>query len=84
MAYPGTYRSDEAEVTFTIARDSSGLALKRRPDTVIHLTPTGADAFSAGALGRVTFHREADGQVANLSVSQDRVWDLRFRRLSEP
>ena len=84
MAYLGQYRSDEAEVTFTIARDSSGLALKRRPDTVIHLTPTGADAFSAGAVGRVTFHREADGQVANLSVSQDRVWDLRFRRLSEP
>ena len=55
--------------------------LRRRPDTVIRLQPAGVDAFLAGSLGRITFHRDADGRIAELAVTQDRVWDLRFRRL---
>ena len=47
-----------------------------RPPAPMHFPP----APWAASLFTVT----ADGQVANLSVSQDRVWDLRFRRLSEP
>jgi hypothetical protein len=76
--FAGTYVSDEAETTLIAAVDGSALVLKRRPDTVIRLTPLYADAFM-GAIGTVIFRREG-GRVVSLSVVQDRVWDLRFTR----
>jgi CubicO group peptidase (beta-lactamase class C family) len=76
--YAGTYDSDEAEVAMTVAVDGNAVVLKRRPDTVMRLTPVYADAFRGG-IGFVRFHREG-GRVVGFSVSQDRVWDLRFNR----
>lgn len=74
----GSYVSDEAETTLVAAVDGDALVLKRRPDTVIRLTPIYADAFS-GSIGTVIFRRDG-GRVTGLSVVQDRVWDLRFTR----
>jgi len=75
----GTYVSDEAETTFTAAMSDGALVLKRRPDTVIRLTPTSTqDVFAAGSLGTITFKRDDSGRVVSLSVKQERVWDLRF------
>jgi hypothetical protein len=54
--------------------------LKRRPDTTIALTPEYADAFEAPQLGTVIFRRDTAGRITALSVSQDRVWDLRFQK----
>jgi CubicO group peptidase (beta-lactamase class C family) len=79
-ALTGLYVSDEAETALTIALEGDVLVIKRRPDTTIRATPAYADAFSAGSLGLVIFRRGADGSVDGLSVSQDRVWDLRFVR----
>lgn len=79
--FVGTYTSDEAETVLTAAIDGTALVLKRRPDTVIQLTPLYADAFS-GSIGIVLFRREGGG-VTGLSVVQDRVWDLRFTRRPE-
>jgi hypothetical protein len=54
--------------------------IERRPATTIALRPHSADRFQAtGGLGLVTFRRGA-GKVIALSVTQDRVWDLRFER----
>jgi hypothetical protein len=53
--------------------------LERRPDVVLRLTPEYNDAFRA-PLGFIRFHRDAGGRVTGFSVSQDRVWDLRFHR----
>jgi CubicO group peptidase (beta-lactamase class C family) len=75
-ALAGTYVSDEAELTLAAAIENGGLVLKRRPDTTIRLTPLYKDAFS-GSIGTVIFRR---GDTPELSVVQDRVWDLRFRR----
>jgi CubicO group peptidase (beta-lactamase class C family) len=77
--YPGTYVSDEAEVTYVAAVDGETLVLKRRPDAVIRLKAEYADAFS-GSLGFVRFQREASGRVTSFSITQDRVWDLRFAK----
>jgi CubicO group peptidase (beta-lactamase class C family) len=74
----GTYASDEAEASMTAAVENGGLVLKRRPDATIKLTPLYADAFSGGSLGTVIFRRDAAGRPSELSVVQDRVWDLRF------
>lgn len=79
-ALTGEYRSDEAETTLTTVLENGGLALKRRPDAVIRLTPVYADAFT-GSIGFVRFHRDAAGRVREMSIAQDRVWDLRLRRV---
>jgi CubicO group peptidase (beta-lactamase class C family) len=78
-ALSGNYWSDEAETMLIAAVDQGGLALKRRPDSVIRLTAIGPDKFR-GSIGTVTFIRNAAGTVEGLSVNQDRVWDLRFTK----
>ena len=80
-AYTGTYVSDEAETTFTIDRDRDELVLKRRPDTVLRMRPSGKDTFTVPSLGTIAFHRDRRGVVADLAVAQERVWDLRFARV---
>lgn len=78
-AFAGEYTSDEAEVVLRVAVEDGKLVIHRRPDTKIVLTPTYADAFSS-ELGGIRFLRNPKGAVTEMSVSQDRVWDLRFRR----
>jgi CubicO group peptidase (beta-lactamase class C family) len=78
-AYAGTYVSDEAETTFTVVADGSGLTLKRRPDVSIPLTATGPDTFDA-RFAAMRFIRDADGRVTELSVAGSRVFDMRFKK----
>jgi hypothetical protein len=78
--YAGTYSSDEAETTLTAVVERDALILKRRPDSVIRLTPVYADAFR-GSIGFVRFNRGNGGQIVSLSVTQDRVWEMRFQRV---
>ncbi|MCC7186341.1 MAG: beta-lactamase family protein [Acidobacteria bacterium] len=76
-AFSGTYDSAEIETQFIARVDNGALVLSRRPDARITLRPHSRDRFEAGAgLGQVTFHRK-DGVVVALSITQDRVWDLR-------
>jgi CubicO group peptidase (beta-lactamase class C family) len=77
--YVGDYWSDEAEVLFTIALDKDQIAIKRRPATTIALSATSKDSFR-GSIGTVRFIRDANGGVKELSVGQDRVFDLRFQK----
>ena len=79
-AYAGTYVSDEIETTIVVEVQNGTLVAKRRPDTRITLRPHSKDRFEGAAgLGLVTFRREKD-RVTALSVTQDRVWDLRFEK----
>jgi CubicO group peptidase (beta-lactamase class C family) len=79
-AYLGEYASDEAETVLVVARDGSGLAIKRRPASTLRMRAIAKDAFAVPSLGTVTFRRGADGRVNELSVKLDRVWDMRFAR----
>lgn len=76
----GTYSSDEAETVLEVAVKENTLVVKRRPDATIALRPVYKDAFSAQGLGLVRFRRDAAGAVTALSVTLDRVWDMRFER----
>ncbi|MDA1306923.1 MAG: serine hydrolase [Acidobacteria bacterium] len=79
-AFVGTYVSDEVETELIASIENGALVLRRRPDALITLRAHSRDRFEAGAgLGDVTFHRE-NGRVVALSVTQDRVWDLRFTK----
>ena len=78
----GAYVSDEAETTLTAAVENHALVLKRRPDTTIALKPLYPGAFSADqGLGTVVFRQDASGRASELSVIQDRVWNMPFRKL---
>jgi CubicO group peptidase (beta-lactamase class C family) len=79
-SYAGVYVSDEAEAELRASVESGRLVLKRRPNTTMVLTPLFTDAFNASGLGTVRFRRDGGDRVTALSVSQDRVWDLRFRK----
>jgi CubicO group peptidase (beta-lactamase class C family) len=79
-AFVGAYSSDEAEVTMIVAMRNGNLVITRRPSTTFQLKPLYVDAFTAGALGTILFHRDGSGAVTEFSVVQDRVWDLRFRK----
>jgi CubicO group peptidase (beta-lactamase class C family) len=80
----GTYISTEAEAQMTAVVEDGALVLKRRPAVTTKLTPVYADAFTAPGLGLVIFRRDAAGRVEALSLTQDRVWDLRFARQDGP
>ena len=80
-ALAGRYTSDDAETTLTATVENHALVLKRRPDVTIKLTPIYADAFTADhGLGTIIFRHDGSGRATELSVVQDRVWDLRFTR----
>lgn len=78
-AMTGEYSSDEAEVTVTVSLEHGELVIHRRPDTSIPLTPTYRDGFSS-SLGSVRFIRNAEGRIVEMSIGEQRVWDLRLRR----
>lgn len=79
-AFAGTYVSDEIETTLVVEVRDGALVVRRRPDSTITLRPHSAGRFDAGGgIGLVTFHR-TNGVVTALGVTQDRVWDLRFRK----
>jgi CubicO group peptidase (beta-lactamase class C family) len=80
QSFAGDYASDEAAATLRVAVDGDTLRLQNRPGTWVSLRPTYRDAFVAPGLGVVRFLRDASGSVTEASVSQDRVWDLRFKR----
>jgi hypothetical protein len=77
----GEYVSDEAEVTFKVELQNEHLVIRRRPDTIIPLTPAYRDGFTC-SLGSIRFLRDSSGRITELSLGESRVWDLRFRRLT--
>jgi CubicO group peptidase (beta-lactamase class C family) len=82
FAFAGTYFSEEIETTLTVELRNGELVARRRPDTVVSLRPHSRDRFDAGGgIGQITFHRGNSG-VTELGVTQDRVWDLRFKKTS--
>jgi hypothetical protein len=81
-AYAGEYHSPDAETTLLVVLEEGRLFALRRPDSRIALAPIERDRFNAGGgLGGVRFIRDAAGRVTELSVSQARVFDLRFERV---
>ena len=82
-SFAGTYLSDEAEASLVISVESNQLVLSQRGGIRAVLAPRAKDTFG-GPGGAIVFKRDAAGRVNELSVVQDRVWDLRFQRQSQP
>ncbi|WP_419948314.1 serine hydrolase domain-containing protein [Candidatus Palauibacter sp.] len=78
--YVGAYRSDEAEVTYWFEVEDGRLALRDRYGDGAVLDPLYRDVFGE-AFGTIIFRRDATGRVTQASLSEGRVWDLRFERV---
>ncbi|MDH3731989.1 MAG: serine hydrolase [Gemmatimonadota bacterium] len=88
--YVGTYRSDDAEVTYRIELDGEQLVSRQRYDVNMALRPAYEDAFTGWSAITETparsgstfiFRRDAAGRVTGFSMSRGRVWNLRFERV---
>jgi len=80
VEYTGTYRSDEAEATFTVEIENGTFVLKDRWGQGRLLQPLYPDAFGGGGTTYI-FRRDASGGVVEMTLSQGRVWDLRFKKV---
>ena len=78
--YVGTYRSDEAEATYTVAVEEGRLVAKDRWGAATPLTPQYPDVFG-GRGPTILFRRDASGRVEGLAWSESRVWGLRFGKV---
>ena len=79
-AYAGAYHSDEAEVTYQVEIEDGALMIRDRYGDGGSLEPVYPDAFTRGG-STLIFRRDGTGRVTHASLSQGRVWDLRFERL---
>jgi CubicO group peptidase (beta-lactamase class C family) len=77
--YVGVYRSEEAEAIYAVEVEMGTFVLKDRWGQGRLLQPLYPDAFSGG--GNIyIFRRDGSGRVNEMSLSQGRVWDLRFQK----
>jgi hypothetical protein len=79
LEYTGGFRSDEAEADYTFVVEGGELTAKDRWGEGERLVPLYPDAFQAGGTTLI-FRRDASGAITGLTLSQSRVWDLRFRK----
>jgi CubicO group peptidase (beta-lactamase class C family) len=81
-AFAGEYYSPDVETALRVVVEDGQLVLHRRPATRMVLSATAPDQFESG-LGRITFLRDGQGRITQLSVRQARVYDLRFDRVPD-
>jgi CubicO group peptidase (beta-lactamase class C family) len=83
-ALAGKYESGETASTLTVAAKAGEVTLAIGWNKPVRLRPTFRDAFmmeNGGGATSIVFHRDQAGKVTALSAGDDRVWDLRFRRV---
>ena len=78
--YVGAYHSEEAEVTYRFEVEDGRLVFRDRYGDGAALEPLYPDAFGR-EFGTIIFRRDATGRVTQASLSEGRVWDLRFERV---
>ena len=80
--YIGHYWSDDLGVEYEVRWDGDQLVFWNRKMETRALNPLFEDGFSAG--GGVIFTRDGPGRIDGFTVSEGRVWKVRFRRLDGP
>ena len=73
--FAGAYRSDELDVTYTVALKAPGLALESST-----LSPVSKDAFVGDYMGVVRFFRDSRGAVAGFTLNRQAARGVRFER----
>jgi CubicO group peptidase (beta-lactamase class C family) len=76
--FAGDYVSDEIQTTLTLVIEGDQLTIRRTPQSIA-LTPVYNDAFCT-RIGFIVFERDSAGRVTGLTLTEERVWNLRFTR----
>jgi len=74
----GEYRSQEVDVTYTLAVRDSGLVIQPPGRADILLQPFAKDIFAGSSVGAVKFLRDAHGAVKGFTVNRDNARGIRF------
>jgi CubicO group peptidase (beta-lactamase class C family) len=80
-AFAGQYTNAEVDATFTMAKEDTGLVLRRHARPDIALDPVYPDTFQANLVGLVKFSRDGAGHVTGFAIKTDGVRNLRFERM---
>jgi hypothetical protein len=75
-SFVGEYRSDELDVTYTVATRDGRLMLQSST-----LQPVARDAFVGEYMGIVRFLRDARGSIAAFTLNRRSARGVRFERL---
>jgi CubicO group peptidase (beta-lactamase class C family) len=78
-SFAGDYRSDELDVTYTVAIRDSSLILQSST-----LYPVSKDAFVGDYMGKVRFLRDARGAITAFTLNRINARGVRFERLKRP
>lgn len=79
--YAGTYYSDELDTRYDLKLNSGALHVQIGHNDDMSLVPLEEDFFSAGNFAKIRFLRDGNGAITGLTVSTDRVRNLKFTRL---
>jgi hypothetical protein len=77
-SFAGEYRSDELDVTYTVAIQDAGLILQSST-----LYPISRDAFVGDYMGTVRFLRNGRGAVTAFTLNRSNARGVRFERLKQ-
>jgi hypothetical protein len=75
-SFAGEYRSDELDVTYTVAVRDSSLVVQ---SSTLH--PVFKDAFVGDYVGTVRFERDARGAIAGFTLNRNSARGVRFERV---
>ncbi len=76
-SFAGDYRSEELDVTYTVAMRDSSLVLQTST-----LSPVSKDAFVGDYMGVVRFFRDPRGTVAGFTLNRQAARGVRFERVA--
>lgn len=79
----GRYATPETKAEVTVRQAGGSLTLQIGKGPEAALRPVYRNSFALEDGHSITFGFDADGKVSHLSVGDDRVWDLRFRRMAQ-
>ncbi|MHB1192261.1 MAG: serine hydrolase domain-containing protein [Longimicrobiales bacterium] len=77
--FQGVYASAELGTEYRLVTEEGGLVARHRKLDPAPLTPTFRDAFRLRGASAV-FTRDASGRIEGFTLSDGRVWNVRFRR----
>ena len=79
--FEGVYASAELGTEYRLVMEEGGLVARHRKLDPAPLTPTFRDAFRLRGASAV-FTRDASGRIEGFTLSDGRVWNVRFRRVA--
>ncbi len=80
-SYAGVYTAPELDARFKLVAENGRLIVYRGASPAQALAPVTTDEFENPVIGKIQFHRDAEGKISGFSVFGDGIRDLVFTRV---